>query len=106
MRSERLVTHLVGIEKFAEQGGQRIQLFIVSLIACDDRARPLESRARVIQRARSLRRSDQEEQGHQRNGQDAHQSRSSLPVRWRKTFSRLSGAILMRTSRSERLMIF
>src|ERR1700678_3438850 len=106
MRSERLLTHLVSVEKFAEQGGECSQLFIVSLIAGDDHARLLESCARIIQRARSPSRSDQEKHGHQHDGQAAHQSRSSLPVRWRKRFSRLSGAILMRTSRSERLMIF
>src|ERR1700735_1059064 len=106
MWSECLLTHLVGVEKVAEQGGQGSELFIVSLTACDDRARLLESNARVIERARSSSRSDQSKNGHQHDGQAAHQSRSSLPVRCRKTFSRLSGAILMRTSRSERLMIF
>src|SRR5260370_30663490 len=97
MGPKRLPTHRVGVEKFAEQGGQGSQLFVVSLTARDDHASLLESCAGVIERTPGLSRSYQEKQDHQRDRQVAHQSRSSIPVTWRNRFSRLSGAILRRT---------
>ncbi len=41
VRPERLLAHRVGVQEFAEQDGQRSQLFIVRLIARDDSARLL-----------------------------------------------------------------